>query len=314
MVLPRYAVIGRPAVAQAYRVLRERLVIETYPEDPESWSECISCVEGQWLPWTGCDDPTLDMINKVSGDYSIRNSPEDRPEYCYYSGLIFELFSGKEFDASLNKNATINFWHLLEPEYMSGFCGIVLQDTEGNRVTRDFGTSPGTWESKSWGVGPDVPDWEESPFNTAPFDWSRIKRVMVWCGETGKTDIWGVPKGGLFWIDRIYFTYQLVMPVLRINSTPTGKHYTINDVSGYTPARYTLDPDVSYTVCMDPEGFLRWEDGTTDPCRTISLKEGEEKTITAYYVEAPLPPEVVWLLALLPGLVGAILIIESQLK
>lgn len=88
---------------------------------------------------------------------------------------------------------------------------------------------------------------------------------------------------------------KFVRSTLTINSNPQGKTFTIAGVSGITPSTYNLDPNTPYIVSVDPTNFKQWEDGSTDPTRTITLAIGEQKTITAYYGPAP-EENYAWLL------------------
>ena len=256
----------------------QRLIEKTFPEDPESWSESLAPPEGRWF--TAMGNVYLDSINKVSGMYSIRAATE---QYFYYVRAGFRLYT----PIDCTKLKTFHFFHAVDPEKCDGICWFSFLDVNDNMATIDFGTAPGIWETKHFDVSPTSPLWSR----VAPgFDFTKVKTIHISANLRNHT--------GNEWVDRPYFTYEVVRPILTITSKPTGKHYTINGVSGYTPARYMLEPNVSYRVCIDPQGFLQWEDGTTDPCRTISLGEGEEKTVTAYYVGVPPPfpepPPVPW--------------------
>jgi len=53
---------------------------------------------------------------------------------------------------------------------------------------------------------------------------------------------------------------------------------------GYTPLTYTLESGTTYTITMygaSGRVFDHWDDGTTNPTRTISLTQNTE--ITAYF-------------------------------
>jgi len=85
---------------------------------------------------------------------------------------------------------------------------------------------------------------------------------------------------------------------LTVNSTPIeGVTFTIDTTTAKTPYTATLE-EKSYTITMpqtwtDPATgknyqFKNWEDGTTNPTRTINLTA--DMTITATYEEIPAPP------------------------
>jgi len=249
--------------------------IVTYPEDPDILSESLTPALGYWHPAAG--EVALDMINKMVGGASIRTYATG---YIYYEGSIFTFYDGKEFDATF-QNAKLHFLHALDSAH-TGECLVILYDSIGRGAHKEFGTAPNAeWESKTFVVGPGA-GWVED----AGFDWSHVKEIRFDCWEKYR-------EAGSFWVDQPYFSYEEVKPTLRIHSIPTGKHYSIDGVSGYTPASYGLDLGSTYTVNMDPELFVKWENGSTNPSREISITV--YTTITAYYEDAPPvdgPPQI----------------------
>lgn len=72
---------------------------------------------------------------------------------------------------------------------------------------------------------------------------------------------------------------------LSIKSVPTGEIFSINNAVSTTPYSATLK-DGTYTINMpetssDGKPFEKWEDGSTNPTRTINLTS--DKTLTATY-------------------------------
>lgn len=72
---------------------------------------------------------------------------------------------------------------------------------------------------------------------------------------------------------------------LTVKSEPPGVKVIIDGVEAKTPHTWGVTPD-AYTVLVPAEGFIEWEDGSTDPVRTIEITE--DMTIIAYY-EAGVP-------------------------
>lgn len=81
--------------------------------------------------------------------------------------------------------------------------------------------------------------------------------------------------------------------VLTVESEPEGAPFTINDVATATRYSQTLQQGI-YTIVMprtfNSYSFKQWEDGTTDPTRTINLTA--DTTLKAIYevMAAPPPP------------------------
>jgi hypothetical protein len=247
--------------------------IKTYPENPDAWGETLTPTEGYWYGGGSYGTISVDLVNKAVGNGSIRcNSNTDGVIVA-----VFELYDGYEYDAT-KKNAKFNFLHALEPIKMLGNCGITLWDKNLNWAQQEFGTQPtGAWETKTFPLGSGQ-GWTIS----RDFDWTQIKKVEIY----GFCHVYD----GYEWIDQPHFSYEYEMPSLTIASIPTGKHFTIDGTSGYTPGAFKLTPNAEYGVLMDAQDFSQWEDGSTANPRTIKLGEDESETITAYYGITPPPP------------------------
>ena len=263
--------------------------IVTYPDDPEIWSESLSPPEGHWFSGVYGGSVHRDTVYKASGEASIRHEGG-----TLFGELIFEL--NQPFDVTNKQNAKITFLHRVGAT-LPGSSYVRLYNPDGVYAQRSFGTAPGgPFELKEWGVGSGT-GWEVHPLGST-FDWTKIKHISILCDGSDS-----------FWVDLIYFSWLVTLPTLKIISQPTGKHFSLDSaVSGYTPAQYQVNPDVTYTISIDPTGFKKWEDGSTNPTRNIVLTAGEVKTITAYYEGAPPPPdeELMPLLLVGVGLVVAI--------
>lgn len=271
--------------------------IITYPMDSDAWSESLTPAEGNWSPAAG--EVVLDRVNKAVGEASIKTYSE---VYNYYVASRFKLHDGKEFDAT-GKDAKLHFLHALQTTF-TGNCSIVLYDRAEKSAYKPFGTTPTQeWELKEFPVGPGT-GWDEEN----GFDWTHVKIIRIDCWQQSG-------QGGGFWVDSPHFTFEAVLPTLIINSVPTGKNFTIDSLAGVTPAAFNPDPDVTYTVSIEAEDFKNWENASTDPTRKVTLREGEEKTITAYY-EGVAPPPVDWLPIILvgsivAGIIGIVLFMKS---
>ncbi len=73
--------------------------------------------------------------------------------------------------------------------------------------------------------------------------------------------------------------------LLKIESDPTSKGFSINGVTATTPYSKTLQ-EGSYTIIMPSENFKSWEDGSTNSTRTINLTSDMNLKAT-YEGEAP---------------------------
>jgi len=251
--------------------------LKTYPEDPDAWSETTSPLEGYWQT-EFCSRCGVRLSTKrVEGDYSVESYLEE-PRFS--NVCKFSLYDGREFNATL-QNSRLNFYLSIDSCFSDIGHAIVLFDKWG-KAARWYFSCPndaGFHEfSIPLGLGT---GWSED----TGFDWRFLKSIRFVISGPG----YGVQ--GSVWIDKIYFQYyELVRPELTIDSVPQGKAFTINGTSSLTPDTFGLDPNVEYTVSIDPINFDHWENDSKNPVRTISLAEGEKKTITAYYVEVPPPP------------------------
>lgn len=76
-----------------------------------------------------------------------------------------------------------------------------------------------------------------------------------------------------------------LMYTLTVKSDPPGVKVIIDGVEAKTPHTWGVSPG-TYTVEVPEEGFIEWEDGSTEPIRTVEVTE--DMTIMAYY-EAVVP-------------------------
>ena len=157
----------------------------------------------------------------------------------------------------------------------------MLLDVNDNWAMGKFGTIPGVFEEKDFDIGPDSPLWTSVD---AGFDFSRVKKVII--------DAMLVDHTGNEWIDAPFFWREVEEGILRIESVPTGKTGTITVPDGtfnfITPSEITRPVGTEVTVSIDPTDFKQWENGSTNPERTLTLVGGLA-TITAYYETVTLP-------------------------
>jgi hypothetical protein len=100
----------------------------------------------------------------------------------------------------------------------------------------------------------------------------------------------------------IFATYEAVAPpvgfTLTVDSEPQGVPFTINNVQAVTPYSVKLETG-DYTVTMPEEWngyrFKQWEDGSTNPVRSITLTADTSMKATYERVApAPAAPAVPW--------------------
>lgn len=251
--------------------------IVTYPEDPDALTEgSLTLPIGAW---TGGAVET-EFLAAV-GSYCLRNAAG--------GGSMWFTFNSP---VDLSMFDRLFLYCALAPDpYGNDTIGITLSDVAGRMILRELYISPvKVWQTVDLSLA------EGWTGDVATFDWKQLQEIFI-----------SVPGTNFVYVDYLHFRGELIRPTLRILSVPTGKHYTINGVSGYTPASYGLDAGATYTVTMDAEGFREWEDGSTDPTREVSITE--DTTITAYYEEAPPPPPSIEDVAMVLGVVSSVIAI-----
>lgn len=255
----------------ASRLRLKSLPLKTYPVDPDALCETtLTPPEGYWSQLEQ-GNVELFAFAKV-GSKSVRSW---LTQQYYYMHVYFNLNS--PYDGTRNQSK-LNAWIFIQSGSFRNELEITLDDAYGRYVVKDLiGVPLGQFFQISLAIGPGT-GWS----GAVDFDWSAIQVIGI---------RFSGPGAGSVYIDELHFSYyEVIRPTLAIDSVPQGKSYTLDGVSGATPSPpYGLDPDVDYSVYMDPVDFDRWEDGLTSNPRTIRLAEGENKVITAYYVTAPPP-------------------------
>ncbi|GAI69635.1 unnamed protein product, partial [marine sediment metagenome] len=88
----------------------------------------------------------------------------------------------------------------------------------------------------------------------------------------------------------------LALTPITVESEPSGKKIQLNGIKGTTPVTWRVSPG-TYTLKAEPTRFIKWEDDTTNPERSITILVGQPVTFKAYYTKGPSR----WPLALLIG-------------
>ena len=231
-------------------------------------------VELDWSDWgTGGVGPyscvRANNINETNNKYEV--------------DLRFILHNGQEFNGN-QQQAQLHFYTKTNPgsNFISGHIQYVnLYDAAGRSAHTTITTQIDVWEHFDLNLGIGSIGWTVD----AGFDWNYIKEIAF--HRVGFLKDY-------FKVDEVYFSYyKLIPPILHINSEPSGYQFVFDSVGPKkTPYYFNPTPNMPVTIRMDPTNFLNWEVGATDPTnpvRTETLAEGEDKTITAYYSTPPPP-------------------------
>lgn len=263
-----------------------RLGIKTFPASLDDW--CLPTLtppEGSWLVSTP-QGATLELdwghyaSSPTGPDSSVRIGNVGNADR-YNIDLRFRLHNTREFNAT-RQQTQIHFY--LEANEGSNFITghesrLRLYDASGRMAEINLITSVGVWEHFDIALGSDAPGWTVE----SGFDWHYIKEIAF--------ARWGYLNNYL-WVDQLYFSYyELIPPLLNINSEPSGYKFSYDSVIRTTPWYINPSPGVPTEIRMDPTNFVKWEDENTNPVRSITLAEGASKTITAYYSAPPPPPQ-----------------------
>ena len=85
-------------------------------------------------------------------------------------------------------------------------------------------------------------------------------------------------------------TYTLLVnssPITEVPVTIDGASHTTPYSAALTEGSHTITVPPTVTIAQTTYNFVRWEDGSTNPKRTINLTK--DMTLTAYYEEVPPP-------------------------
>jgi hypothetical protein len=243
-------------------------MIKTYPDPIDLWVRSLTPDDGVWQPVRG-ESLHLNIDPYELVVWGVNES---------WTGCKLVLNDGKEFDAT-KQAAQFKVKVLLQTGTVYS-AYLVFNDKAGRRARTPYRqwqpTDDGNIHEYVWNL-PITSGWEVE----AGFDWRFIKTITL------DFEVSAVDTAA--WIRDPHFVYlEEVLAELVVQSNPSGKSFSIDGVSGTTPSdTLGLEAGVSYTVSIDPADFIRWEDSSTNPARTIQLSEGEAKTIIAYYAGAP---------------------------
>lgn len=92
---------------------------------------------------------------------------------------------------------------------------------------------------------------------------------------------------------------------LTIKSEPPGVKVTLDGIERVTPWKVGLTYPTTVTVQVQEEGFIEWEDGSTDPVRTIEVSE--DMTLIAYYEAVVVPWKTIAVVTGFVAVLGSII-------
>ena len=79
----------------------------------------------------------------------------------------------------------------------------------------------------------------------------------------------------------IAYYNPIVQHKLMVKSSPEGKNVKLDGITFQTNYLWRLTPGIYIVEMLDTDGFLKWEDNSTNPKREIDLQSDTE--VTAYY-------------------------------
>ena len=257
----------------------------TFPEDPEAWSEALVTEDGKWDITYSNNSIHLDRVYKQSGEACIAVS-YDASGSARAVAAFFYFYMPQD----LRKLKSFNILHLLQASVdgqpaFTGECQIVISTRKApGYIYKDFGTIPGAYDAKSWdlrkdfALGINTKDIEEVLSEV------RLIAIKAYVPEGVAFD---GPFGQKMFIDRPYFTKDL--GTLYVQSEPSGKPFTFDGRGFVTPHGFKGAVGDTHTVVMSGEDFEKWDNGSTDRTRIVTIPEGSAM-IKAYYRGAPPPP------------------------
>jgi hypothetical protein len=248
----------------------------TFPSDPTSWTESLTPAEGSWHSVVGAI--YLSTVNDGIQPHSVECISDG-----YHGRLYYQLNNGREFNGMLDQ-AELHFKiALYGPWFDAAIQSVVLYDAAGYWAYLDLRLGPvdGVFHEFDLPLGPTA-GWTMQ----TGFDWRYISRIHINEDSNGTANMY---------IERLCFSYyQLVLGILNVLAEsaagPIIKQFSVDSGVYVTPAyNLGLMPSVDYTVSIDTVNFREWDDGGTNPQRTVNLNEAQALTIIAYY-NTPIPP------------------------
>lgn len=262
-----------------------------YPTD--KWCETtLVPTEGHWAPTAG--EISLDNSVFMKGAASIKIYSQF---YNYYVGAIFTL--NEIINANIYADVTLQFLMACNSG-MTGTGRITLFDSTGKSASKTISNSNASiWQQQiariTIGIG-GAGDFEAQ----AGFDWTKIKSVQISADQIGSGY---PPQGGAFWVDELYFTFNVPDSILLIQSLPMGKSGTVT--TSYLPDLFKpinfITPSIidwsgtggvpeglPVTIQMDATNFDHWADAPTNanPTRTLTIPVNDLTLQAVYATQA----------------------------
>ena len=246
-----------------------------FPKVIDSWCEdSLSHDEGYWTLAAG-QYVDIDRNVFAVGGSSIKTWSD---QYWYYVAAAFLINSNHTFNAS-RSNTRLHFLIVLQSGRMNGNVSLVLFDTNDRRAYKNFTVNTtGIWEQKDFAMS----DIADAPTD-ANFDWAHVAKIQLAAWQNSG-------MAGAFWVDQLYFSYDVPDSSLIITSNPSGKNGTyIDDLYGSfqftTPSEFTRPVGQIGTIQIDAVNFDHWQDDpqNINPTRQFTFAP-TNTTLTAVYV------------------------------
>ncbi len=246
----------------------------TFPVDPDAWTETLSPPEGSW------EYGHLDSSFFVQGNFSISSAPHDIMWFDLTNLLDITQWEKIVFFAALSMGA-------------HNVLGVTLEDAQGRKMFREvYVSAVHIFQDVELGL-------REGWVVDEGFDPSKVTRMYF--GTVA----------GTVWIDLLRFFRTLALTPVTVESEPSGKKIQLSGIKGSTPFTWKVSAG-TYTLKAEPTRFIKWEDDTTNPERTITIIAGQPVTFKAYYTSAP--PTLLLALLIGFGVIGVATVLYIQTK
>ena len=248
-----------------------------FPVAIDSWCEdSLSHDEGYWTLYSG---QYIDVDRSVFavGGSSIKTWSD---QYWYYVASAFLINSDHIFDAT-RSNTMLHFLIALQSGRMSGNCTLVLFDVNDRKRYKHFTVNTvGVWEAKDFAMS----DIADEP-SDADFDWAHVAKIELAAYQKSG-------GGGAFWVDQLYFSYDVPDSSLIIMSNPSGKNgaYTDSLYGSFqftTPSEFTRPVWQIGTIQIDIVNFDHWEDDpqNINPTRQFTFASTNTTLMAVYVIQ-----------------------------
>lgn len=250
-----------------------------FPKVIDSWCEdSLSHDEGYWALAAG-QYVDIDRSVFAVGGSSVKTWSDT---FWYYVSSIFLINSDHIFDAT-RSNTTLHFLIAVEGGKMTGWVDLTLVDVNGRERYRRFTVNTaGVWEAKDFAMS----EIADAP-SDVDFDWAHVAKIQL--------AAWQDYSNGAFWVDQLYFSYDVPDSTLIITSNPTGKNgtYTDNLYGSFqftTPSEFTRPVGQLGTIQIDVVNFDHWGDDSQNinPTRQFTFPSSNS-ILNAIYTIQPNP-------------------------